>query len=291
MQPFVTIAIPFYNSEEFLLDSIRSVYAQTYKNWELILIDDGSQDNSLEIANSIKDERVRVVSDGTNKKLASRLNEVTRLAKYDYLVRMDADDLIAPDRIETQMNLLFANKDLDAVTTGVVSITDNLSYVGHRGQSFNKVSLQELLNKTKGITHAALIAKKDWHKRNPYNENLKVAQDYSLWVNAAAKNDLKIQSISDPLYYYREEGNVKPKKMLLAYKYERVLYRKLGGKDKYPLLVNSYLKSTVVRVLSFFGKMDVLLKKRGVRGNHDAVIEKLKSDIETIRKTHVPGID
>ncbi len=273
------------------MDSVRSVYAQTYPNWELILIDDGSSDNSLKIAQSIEDERVRVMSDGKNKKLATRLNEVTQLAKYDYLVRMDADDLIAPDRIETQMNILLENPDLDLVSTGVISITDGLDYVGHRGMSYNAISLSELLHKTKGITHAALVAKKSWHLRNPYNPNLKVAQDYSLWVTAAAKGDLKINSIADPLYYYREEGNVKAKKMLLAYRYERRLFLKYGGKKKLILWLKSLAKSTTVRILTLFGRMDILLKKRGVGAQKEQVIAKLKQDIAAIRSTTVPGID
>ena len=79
----ITIAIPFYNAEEYLPDAIRSVFAQTFQDWELLLIDDGSTDASLAIANSVDDERVRVISDGKNKKLAARLNEVTQWAKYD----------------------------------------------------------------------------------------------------------------------------------------------------------------------------------------------------------------
>ena len=67
----VSIAIPFYNAEKYLRDSIRSVFAQTHQDWELILMDDGSTDGSLAIAKSIKDPRVSVYSDGQNKKLAA----------------------------------------------------------------------------------------------------------------------------------------------------------------------------------------------------------------------------
>ena len=289
--PFVSIAIPFYNSEEFLLDSIRSVYAQTYPHWELILLDDGSSDGSVDVVKKIKDERVRVISDGQNKKLAARLNEVTRYAKYDYLVRMDADDLISPDRIQRQMDILLKDPSLDLVTTGVVSVLDDLSYVGHRGQDFDRVDLTELLNKSKGITHAALIAKKEWHQRNPYDESRKVAQDYTLWVRAAAKNDLKIRSLADPLYYYREAGNVRAKKMLLAYGYERELFLQYGGSRRWKLYFKSLMKSCTVRLLTALGKMDLLLSKRGTGTNEDRVRTQLNSDLERIKNTSIPGID
>ena len=105
----ITIGLPFYNAENYLELAIKSVFAQTYQDWELILMDDGSTDRSLEIAKSINDPRVSVYSDGKNKKLAARLNEIVRLAKYDYLARMDADDLMSTKRIETQMNILKNN--------------------------------------------------------------------------------------------------------------------------------------------------------------------------------------
>ncbi len=74
----VSIGIPFYNNEQTLVDTIRSVFAQTYQGWELILVDDGSSDRSLEIARSVDDERVRVITDGQNKKLPARLNQIAQ---------------------------------------------------------------------------------------------------------------------------------------------------------------------------------------------------------------------
>ncbi len=68
--PAVTIGLPFHNNQTFLLDTIRSVFAQSFGDWELDLVDDGSSDNSLELARSIQDPRVRVFSDGVNKGLA-----------------------------------------------------------------------------------------------------------------------------------------------------------------------------------------------------------------------------
>lgn len=289
MQPFVSIAIPFYNAEEYLMDSIKAVFAQTYSKWELILIDDGSMDGSLDIAKSINDPRVSVYSDGKNKKLASRLNEIAKLARYDYLARMDADDIIAPEKLELQMKVLLDNPTLDLVTTGVVSVRNDLTYVGHRGQSANSVGLMDLVHKTKGVTHASILGKREWFLRNPYDETLKVAQDYSLWVTAAANNDFNIKLLEAPLYYYREEGNVKAKKMLLAYHYERRLYRKyVRGFVGKRLLIKSLLKSFLVRVLTGLGRMDVLLENRGTGKPNIRVVEKLQSDIAIINATVVP---
>ena len=75
----VSIGIPFYNAEKYLDYAIRSVINQSYSNWELILIDDGSTDRSLEIAKSFSDKRIKVLSDGENKGLILRLNQLTEI--------------------------------------------------------------------------------------------------------------------------------------------------------------------------------------------------------------------
>lgn len=287
----ITIAIPFYNAEPFLADAIRSVFAQTYKDWELILIDDGSTDNSLKIAQSIKDSRVRVISDGKNKKLATRLNEVTNLAKYDYIARMDADDLMSPTRIEKQMDIFKMNPTLDLVTCGNYSLSNSDEIIGGRWPHSNDISHSDLLKKKgSGILHAAILAKKSWYQRNKYNSSLATAQDYELWVRSSANKDLKIFLIQEPLYYYREEGNIAINKLLRAYEVERIIYRKYALNDKIPLVVKSYLKTIIVSVLNKLKKTDLLLKGRNTPLN-SSFSNVVKEEFEIIRNTKIPGID
>jgi glycosyltransferase involved in cell wall biosynthesis len=285
----ITIAIPFYNAEKYLLDAIRSVFAQTYQEWELILIDDGSTDSSLEIAKSVRDPRVRVISDGQNKKLATRLNEVTKLAKYDYIARMDADDLMFPNRIEMQLACFKANPELDIVTTGVFSVMNNLNLNGIRGQDYYNPTFQEIVSRQKAVTHAAVIAKKTWYERNKYDQNLSIAQDLELWIRASHNNDFKIMSISNPLYIYREENNVTGDKLLRAYKNERnMVSRYCSDRLKYKLFLKSHFKSILVKILMKIDKVKILQKRRS---NHRVCKEdslKLKKAIEQINSFHVP---
>lgn len=286
----ITIAIPFYNAERYLADAIRSVFAQTYQNWELILIDDGSTDSSLQIASSIKDPRVRVIADGQNKKLATRLNEVSKLATYNIIARMDADDLMATNRLEKQLQILKNNPTIDLVSTGVYSVTNSLQMVGARGVSANNITLKQLLFKEIGVTHAAILAKKEWYLRNTYNTNLKIAQDYDLWLRASVKNDFNIVLIADPLYFYREEGNATMKKLLAAYKNERVMYKKYAGTYYNYLCVKSFLKSLVVVVLGTFGKLHLLLNKRSTGYVSATDIENYTAELTKIKQTKVPGL-
>ncbi len=287
----VTIAIPFFNAEAYLTDAIRSVFAQTYKDWELILIDDGSTDKSLEIAKSIKDDRVRVISDGKNKRLAGRLNEVTNIAKYDFIARMDADDLIFPSKIATQLAYFEEDPNLDIVTTGVYSVTNNLEIQGVRGQDFEYPNFESIVSRNLGVVHAAILAKKSWYERNQYDESLKIAQDLDLWIRAAKNNDFKIKSISDYLYIYREEGNITKDKLLRAYKNERKMVRKYGSNQKVKLLSKSRFKSLVVRTLAITGNIQQLQKRRGKETISDLLKTEFEKALTTIRNTKIPGID
>src|SRR4051812_7590490 len=97
--PAASIGIPFMNNERELALAIRSVFAQTFEDWELLLCDDGSTDGSLELARSIEDPRVRVLTDGANRGLPARLNELARASTADIVVRMDADDVMLPTRL------------------------------------------------------------------------------------------------------------------------------------------------------------------------------------------------
>ena len=190
---FVTIAIPFYNAEETILDAVRSVFAQTHENWELLLIDDGSNDKSLELVQGIKDPRVSIYSDGKNLKLAARLNQIVDLAKYDYIARMDADDLMSPDRIEKLISILI-NENYDLVSCGTYSIKMNNSYNGYRGNYEEKYSFEGILNKSQKFLHAGLIARKSWYQRNRYNEQIPVGQDTHLWLSASKALDFNAKS-------------------------------------------------------------------------------------------------
>jgi len=286
----ISIGIPFYNAEKFLASAIRSVFAQTYQDWELILIDDGSTDRSLEIARSVKDSRVRVFSDGKNKKLASRLNEIVQLAKYDLIGRMDADDLMSPTRFEKQLKILNNSKKYELVSTGVYSVTDDLDLIGVRGSNVSNIEFKDLLFKKVGIVHAAILGKKEWFERNKYDTSLKIAQDYDLWLRTCAKNDLKVCTIAEPLYYYREEGNATVHKILAAYKNERNMIKKYAGNYYIPLTLKSYIKSLIVFGLDKINKIDLLLNKRSTGKIESDTLEIYKKELELIHKTYVPGL-
>ena len=102
----VTVGIPFYNAGKDFHTAIASVLNQTHQNIELILVNDGSTDESLSIAQSFSDKRITIIDDKLNKGLPARLNQIIDLAQGEYIARMDADDVISADRISKQVKRL-----------------------------------------------------------------------------------------------------------------------------------------------------------------------------------------
>lgn len=300
--PAITIGIPFYNAESTLLDSVRSVFAQTHENWELILLDDGSTDRSLDIARSIDDPRVRVYSDGQNKRLAARLNEITRLAKFEYMARMDADDLVSSVRLERQLQVFASNPKIDLVSTGVCSLRDDYSPVGIRCvDSCHSISPRGLLNGHSSIVHASILGRRTWFERNPYKENLAISEDSNLWVRAYSRDDLRVAFVPEPLYYYREDGNVSASKLTLSYKVGRhTVLLDAGNAFSYQDKIRAFLtlggKSVAVRVLHRLGRLDLIRARRNTVSLTEVEIERLVREIAAIRNLELPlrnpvGID
>ncbi|MFV9472837.1 glycosyltransferase family 2 protein [Advenella sp. RU8] len=264
---YLTIGMPIYNAEKYLANAIKSVLAQTYTYWELILIDDGSTDSSLKIAQSFKDDRIRIIADGKNKKLPIRLNQIIREAKYDYIARMDADDLIPNNRIEKQIEFLIKNPHYDLVATSILSIKNNDSLNGLRTVHQKKPSKADALVGKAGIAHATIIAKKNWYNRNLYNETTFTGQDYELWIKAAINNDLKVGFLSDYLYYYREENNVTKQKMLRAYNVQIDIINKyhhgiLTDLEYKKIIRALKLKKTIIKIASTLNLMSIIYKRR-----------------------------
>ncbi|WP_139850516.1 glycosyltransferase family 2 protein [Acinetobacter pullicarnis] len=274
---YISIGIPFYNAEDYLFDAIQSVLAQTHQNWELILIDDGSKDKSLEIAESFKDPRIIVVSDGLNKKLPFRLNQIINLAKYDFIARMDADDLMDIDRLAKQLKALEKNPVIDLVTTGMYSIGRENEVLGKRIPPNYMMKSNGILKGLTNLLHASMLARKSWCLRNPYREDNALAEDYELWLSAAIKDDLKYEVIQEPLYYYREIENVRIEKMLKGYNTQievinRYFLGVISEADKNKIIKKFEYKKIIIKFLNIFNLMFILQRRR---------VDKLtKSDFE-----------
>lgn len=266
----VTIGIPFYNPGEYFRKSITSILLQTYRDFELILIDDGSTDDSLAIAHSFSDPRVKVYSDNKNLGLPTRLNQIVCLASGEYIARMDADDLVSLSRIEKQVEYLDSNDDIDLVSTGICSITNSGDVMSVRLPSRDRkldMALEDGINGCTEIAHATIVARKSWYLRNLYDENAKLMEDYQLWIDALIKDDLKVGYIREPLYFYREQSSIRFDKVVSAYRNQKRLIeskykKKVSFKTRFLFYSRINVKILITRIFSLLGVMNKLIALR-----------------------------
>ena len=260
----ISIGIPFYNAEQYLEDSICSVLAQTYEHWELILVDDGSSDNSLFIANTYaeKDSRIRVVSDGMNMKLPYRLNQLVEESTGEFIARMDADDIMHPKRLEEQLGFLETNKRYDLVSTGLVSIDNDNIVKGYRRveslyDDFSNIETSY------PIVHPTVMVRRSWFERNKYSEKYPRAEDFELWTRAISNSDFKMAVLPDLLLYYREEGNLSVDKILNTYSDVFKIYSSYHAHGKLNLnAIKKNFKMLVVKGLYYSGNLQKLAIRR-----------------------------
>ena len=128
-KPLLTVLMPVYNAEEFLKDSIGSVLKQTYYNFEFLILDDASTDNSLKIirAHAKEDRRIKVLVNKTNQKQAKCRNRLLKNTKTEFIAWMDADDISLEDRLQNQMDFLKQNSNIDAVGTQYSALGSNVN--------------------------------------------------------------------------------------------------------------------------------------------------------------------
>lgn len=255
--PLISVGIPFFNAEKFLADAIESVFNQSYKNWQLILLDDGSTDNSLEIAKhfSQKDSRVTIVTDGKNKGLAARLNELVQLSNGTYVARMDADDIMHPNRLKRQIAILESRPAIDVLGTNAYVIDEDNLVFGCRYKENN--GLQEV----ESFIHPTIMAKKQWFIDNPYDEKAIRIEDAELWYRTKNKNNFMI--INKPLLFYREFGGEYYKKYFAASKCKNYILSKYY-KDKYweKFFLEHFIKGSIYWMSSRFNFEQKFINRR-----------------------------
>ena len=180
MEPLVSIGMPIFNCEKTLRSAINSVLNQTYSNWELILIDDGSKDRTLSIAKSFNDSRIEVISDGLNLKLPHRLNQIITISKGKYFARMDGDDVSYPERLQTQVEYLENHPNVDILGTQILIFDDDGN---PRGKSALTQSHQEICCRPWAgfsLAHPTWMGKLEWFSAHKYREEAIRMEDYEL---------------------------------------------------------------------------------------------------------------
>lgn len=191
-----------YNAEATIGLALRSILAQTYQTWELIVVDDGSTDLTAERVMQLKDPRVRFIQEPSgNMGLASRLNQCVRLARGRYVARMDADDVAYPRRLERQVQFLEAHRDIDLLGTGAVIFTGAGEIVGCYPTACSHEAVCRRPWWGFPLAHPTWMGTRDWFESHPYSDQDIRCEDQALLLRSFAHS--RFAALQEVLLGYR----------------------------------------------------------------------------------------
>ena len=182
--PKISLIMSVYNGEDYLRDAIESVLNQTFKEFELIVINDCSTDKTYEILKRFAelDKRVKVHTNEVNLRLPSSLNKAISYAQGKYIARMDADDICLPERLEKQYKFMENNPSVALSSCRFMTLKNGLVSSGGCGGKSDNESIKALLLVTNPILHPGIIAKADAIRSLCYDKNFTCTEDMELWT-------------------------------------------------------------------------------------------------------------
>lgn len=277
-KPLVSVILPVYNGEKYLSEAIKSILAQSYKRFELIIIDDGSKDKSPAIIKRFKDSRIKVYTQ-TNQGLAKTLNRGIKLAKGTYLARQDQDDFSCFQRLEKQVNYLDINQKCGLVGTWV-DIWEGDNKQTHRSLKHppKNEPLQYFLLFDNPFVHSSVMIRKTALEEVGFystDKNLQPPEDYELWSRIAGKYDLA--NIPELLHAYREVPSSMSRSKLgfkdkvvkiSARNLSRALSKDFSSEDVFNLSALFHADFTAIkgkiRLLALFRELNALPRPPGL---------------------------
>lgn len=207
--PRVSVIIPVYNGELYLSETLDSVMKQTFTDWEIIVVNDGSTDKSLEIMEEYAalDERVRVISK-PNGGVSSARNVAMNNAKGEYFSFVDADDMWVPEKLEKQIAFMDKNPNIALIYSDISILIDGnirtqnmfLNRKFHKGHIFDQLFYFNFIS-----TPTVMLRKKIIEQHGNFSTRFRGIEDYDLWLRIADKNE--IGYINERLAIYRIHAN------------------------------------------------------------------------------------
>jgi glycosyltransferase involved in cell wall biosynthesis len=200
--PLISVILPVYNGEQYLTAAVDSILSQTLANFELIIIDDGSTDKSLELLNQYKtiDPRIVLIS-RPNKNLVATLNESIEIARGKWVARMDQDDIAMPNRFEEQVKWLEnTQSDICGSWVKFFGVGIGSGYVWRTYESDEAIKMDMLFRSP--LVHPSVMMRTNVIKKLGYDSNCEKAEDYDLWVRATQAG-YKLTNVPKVLLEYR----------------------------------------------------------------------------------------
>jgi glycosyltransferase involved in cell wall biosynthesis len=250
--PAISVVMSVYNGQKYLRESIESILEQTCRNFEFIIINDGSVDSSREIVLSYDDHRIRLIDNKENIGLTRSLNKAIGLSRCEYIARQDADDISLASRLEKQLTFMEDHPQVAVVgcfgrlfnADGIVGVAGNLKLSGER--------IKRCLVKKNPLMHGSVMMRKSLlAKVGYYREFFRYSQDYDLWLRLSEHFEFAI--LPEFLYQYRITADAISISRFMVQKEYADIARQLHterlteGTDSYDVFVRSYPEGLPVR--------------------------------------------
>jgi len=279
--PLISIGMPVFNNAATLKESICSIIMQHYKNWELLIMDDGSTDESMEIASAFTDSRIKIVTDGENRGLAARMNQAVSMSRGELFARMDADDIAYPRRLLVQQAYLKEHPGVDLLGCGSLVFSKGRRSCGIRIYPEMHADICATPGSGLLLMHPTWMGKIDWFRQSTYNETLKKAQDQELLLRTF--NHSVFANVPEILMAYRED-QVGLKKTLLTRYY---VMRALSNSGSVNIAISGTIKQAlkVLIDIGFYtiGLRAYLIRKRSIAAS-DAAIDEWKKVLHAVQQ-------
>jgi len=243
--PQITVLMPAYNAGKYIGDAITSVLEQTFADFELLIVNDGSTDNTIDVVRSFDDLRIVVIYQD-NKGIADALNNGLKYARAPYIARFDADDICYPERLQLQYDFMTANPEYSVIG----SAADYIDMEGHflfthKPPAFDNDKIQQLKYSVCPFIHSCVFYKKDMViSKGGYNEHAYTFEDHFLWVNIL--KDQKACNLTQPLIKVR----LNPESITIDEKWRPRKFRDI----KYAILKNRVISKREGSLLAEIGE-------------------------------------
>lgn len=280
----VTVLMPNYNNAPFLKEAIDSILNQTFKNFILLIVDDGSTDNGVDIIKTYSDNRIQLIIKEQNSGIVDTLNIGLNHITTNYFMRMDGDDISAPNRMQLLYDFMEKNPTIGACGSNMIHFGTS-NHVTNYSLNPHKIKARLIFNG--GLSHAGSIFRTNIFKKNNifYSNDHPYMEDYHLFLTL--KNHTDFANIPDVLYHYRllsHNSSIKNHHTLLI-RYKEI-YKKILSELRIELTdknVNLHLEFFLGNQLSFkikeYKNWMKLLISQNKKYNilpHTALIEVLK---------------
>jgi glycosyltransferase involved in cell wall biosynthesis len=195
--------MPNYNNASYLREAVESVLKQTFHDFELVVVDDGSYDNSVELLQSFKDRRISIVLNGRNRGIAYSRNKAISVTCGKYVAWLDSDDVARADRLEKQFAFLEGNDQYGLCCSNVATIDEGSKPLTGSLWTKTELPLNWILLWTNPIAQSSVMVRRSCiaESEGPYLEEFSPAEDYDLWCRLGLQT--KLYRLDETLLYYR----------------------------------------------------------------------------------------